>query len=91
MGRTYLEQVKFTELKNKIQEAIPPIILDCFIVLDVLERINVQADFTLFCKRSVDESRWCFHREIENTFESYQNRRHPHASAKEVFTLMYSN
>jgi ABC-type antimicrobial peptide transport system ATPase subunit len=91
MGRTYLQQVKFVDLKSRIQESIPPIFLDCFIVLDVLERINIQADLTLFCERSVNESRWRFNPESETIFESYQTRHHPRTSAKAIFTLVYLN
>jgi hypothetical protein len=89
LGRTYLHQVKFDEVKNEIQKSTPPIILDCFILLDVLEKMNLNVDFTLFCERACGNVR--FNPENEDEFESYEKRRQPRKLAKQIFTLVYPN
>jgi len=89
LGRTYLQQVKFDEVRNEIQKSTPPIILDCFILLDVLNKMNMKADFTLFCERACGNVR--FNSQNEAEFESYENRHQPRKLAKQIFTPVYPN
>ena len=86
-GRTYLEQVKEDELIKKILTSARPVFLDSFIVLDVLEKINKQADYFIFCDRLTDESSFRFNQENEGTFDSYEERRNPRAAANKIFTF----
>ena len=89
LGRTYLQQVKFDEIKDIIQKSTPPIILDCFILLDVLDKMNINVDFTFFCERACGNMR--FNPENEGEFESYENRHQTRKLAKQIFTLVYPN
>jgi adenylate kinase family enzyme len=88
-GRTYLQQVKFDELKKTIQNAQPPVIVDCFVLMDVLERLNMRPDLTLFCDREMNFP-ISFNSQMEAVFNSYKERRHPEQYAKQIFTLTIS-
>ena len=87
-----MEHVKFLELKDHIQKIKPPIILDCFIVLDVLAKLDVQPDMLVFCDRAIVGD-WALNRKLEAVFESYKQRYNlpDSATAKRIFKLVISN
>lgn len=89
-GRAYLQQVKFDEIKQAIQNADPPVIVDCFILMDVLEKLDMQPDLTLYCQRHM-EGNFCFNPQMEREFQSYQERHRPEQYAYQIFTLKFSN
>ena len=89
-GKEYIDQIDLSVLKDKIQNGIPPVIIDCYVLLDVLKTISIQVDTTLLCER-VDGANCSFCGEVESDFASYQKRHKPRASAKQIFTLSYSN
>ena len=53
-GRTYLQQVKFSELKEVIEKSKAPIFLDCFIAMDVLKKMNLKSDLLLHWPKEKD-------------------------------------
>jgi hypothetical protein len=86
-GRRYLERVKAGELMQIIRMSQKPVFLDSFIVLDVLEKINVQADYLIFCERLTDVSNFRFNQALEKTYDDYEERRDPRDSASKIFTF----
>jgi hypothetical protein len=64
-----------------------PVFLDSFIVLDVLEKINMQADYLIFCDRLTDVSNFRFNQALEKTYDDYEERRDPRDSASKIFTF----
>jgi hypothetical protein len=86
-GRAYLERVKNDELTQIIRMSQKPVFLDSFIVLDVLAKINMQPDYLIFCDRLTDESSFRFNQAFERTYDDYEERRNPRASANKIFTF----
>jgi hypothetical protein len=88
--RPYLDQIQINELITRVTESTPPIIFDCFIALDVLERINSKAELMLYCERVHLATIRIGKPELNSLFESYRKRRQPEATAKQIFTLNIS-
>jgi hypothetical protein len=88
-GRQYLEQVKFVELKDQIQKSKSPIILDCFIILDVLAKMDLKPDMMVFCDRAIVGD-WNLNLKMEAVYESYQQRYSFPDSASWTFKLIIS-
>jgi Uridine kinase len=86
--KQYLELVKFDDLKQHIQNSKLPVIIDCFILMDVLQKLGIKADGILFCERV---SNGIFSRAMELEFRAYEKRHNPQTLAKQVFTLTYPN
>lgn len=87
-GRIYIEQVKVAQLKAAIQNAGAPVLVDCFIVLDVLDRLSMEAEITLYCEKVMPN--WLRgNRELLREFEDYKSRHNLPESAKHTFVLQY--
>jgi len=89
-GDKYLDHIDFSYLKSKIQNSDKlPIIIDCVLLLDVLEKINIMVDELLLCER---ENHQCFSLglKLEADYENYQKRHNPRTTAKQVFILYFS-
>jgi ABC-type dipeptide/oligopeptide/nickel transport system ATPase subunit len=86
--KQYFELVKFDDLKQHIENSKPPIIIVCFILMDVLQKLGIKADAILFCER---DSNLMFSRTLEVEFRAYEKRHNPQALAKQIFTLTYPN
>jgi hypothetical protein len=90
-GGKYLDHINFQTLKGKIQNCNKlPVIIDCYMLLDVLKIIDVQVDETLLCERANDENCF-FDLDLESDFNSYQKRHCPRTSAKQIFKLFIIN
>jgi hypothetical protein len=83
-GRTYLEQVKCDELMNKISVSARPIFLDCFVLLDVMKKMKLKADYFIFCHRTTDTSSIRFDQKQEAVSDSYEQRRNPLACSNKI-------
>jgi hypothetical protein len=89
-GKTgFINQINLPILKRRIQNGNPPIIIDCYLLLDILKTIDVQIEAILLCER-VDDGDMGFRADLDFEFESYKKRYDPRASARQVFTMTYS-
>lgn len=86
-SKSFMDQVNFPEIEKRIRNGIPPVFVDCYIVLDILNILKIKADMLLQCDRSGDISGIA--PDLDSDFESYKKRHNtkPHR----VFTLEKSN
>lgn len=87
-GRKYIQQVKFSELKNVIEASKAPVFVDCFIALDVLDQIGIKPDLLLHCKKVYAEAYFVMsqNKDLPPQYDEYKSRRNPEALARHVFT-----
>jgi hypothetical protein len=86
----YVDRVKYAELTRKLQSKVAwPIIIDCFVLLDVLARVNVSVDELLLCER-VAPAGSDFGKEGDEVFEDYRRRHQVKHDRAKMFTMFYS-
>jgi len=95
--KPYFDRLRLDRLAIKIERARPPVFLDCFILLDVLGRMNIdRPELLIYCERAWENPVIIDHytsREMRDTFEAYCGKWHPERLSKpeHCFKLIYPN